>query len=284
MFGYVRIRKPELKIKDYECYHAFYCGLCRCLKERHGLLGQLSLTYDMTFLVILLSSVYDLPVKREEYHCVVHPVKRHPMIGTEASAYAADLNVLFSYYHFWDDQIDEPSIRSAMGVRLYHRKCRRIAEKYPRQSKALKRELRKLSLLEQKQCREMDQLADCFGRLLAELFVWKEDPLKSFLWDLGYYLGRFIYIMDAYDDLAEDAKKGRFNPLLQKKNSDFLRQEVNERLLNEISAASAAFEKLPCLEYRDILRNILYAGVWNRFDMMEIPQEEKQRGKRRGSV
>ena len=107
MFGYVRIRKPELLVKDYECYKGFYCGLCHSLRDTYGLRGQVTLTYDMTFLVLLLSSVYDLAVKEEYKRCIIHPAGKRRVIRTEAADYAADINMLLSYYHFVDDKQDE---------------------------------------------------------------------------------------------------------------------------------------------------------------------------------
>ncbi|MBR1741944.1 MAG: hypothetical protein IJ733_08770, partial [Lachnospiraceae bacterium] len=99
MFGYVQIRKPELKIKDYEVYHGFYCGLCSVLKEQYGFLGEFTLTYDMTFLVILLSSVYDLPVQKRKERCLIHPAKKHLKLINEATEYVAHFNILLAYYH-----------------------------------------------------------------------------------------------------------------------------------------------------------------------------------------
>ena len=112
--------------------------------------------------------------------------------------------------------------------------------------------------------------------MLAEVFAWKEDGLADFFRETGYYLGKFIYIMDAFEDLPEDTHKERFNPYLGNDRRELLPQ-VEEQLLTEIAAAGAAFEKLPCLEYRDIMRNILYAGVWNRFDRIkqELQKEEQ---------
>ena len=90
MFGYVQIRKPELKVKDYELYHGFYCGLCSQLKEQHGFLGQITLTYDMTFLVLLLTSAYDIPVKNSTSRCMMHPGKKQLHLTNEITEYAAD--------------------------------------------------------------------------------------------------------------------------------------------------------------------------------------------------
>lgn len=276
MFGYVRILKPELLVKDYECYKGFYCGLCHSLRDTYGLRGQVTLTYDMTFLVLLLSSVYDLAVKEEHKRCIIHPAGKRRVIRTEAADYAADINMLLSYYHFVDDKQDEHSLAASLGVQMYRGQSRRLEQHYPRQARAIAEGMQRLHLLEQEDCRNVSALADCFGRMLAEVFVWKEDGLADFFRETGYYLGKFIYIMDAFEDLPKDTHKERFNPYLGTDRRELLPQ-VEEQLLTEIAAAGAAFEKLPCLEYRDIMRNILYAGVWNRFDRIkqELQKEEQ---------
>lgn len=276
MFGYVRVRKPDLKVKDYECYRGFYCGLCHTLQHAYGMRGQITLTYDMTFLVMLLSSVYDLPVEEKQRRCIVHPLKRHRTITGEAGKYAADMNVMLSYYHFLDDQHDEPSLKAAAGVQAYKRMCRQVIGKYPRQAKVVRKELAKLSHLEAKQSTDASEVAECFGRLLAELFVWKEDAFAVYFRRLGYYLGRYIYLMDAYDDLPEDMQKGRYNPFSGQTQEEAAAQ-VEQLLLQEIAAAADAFEKLPCIEYVDIMRNILYAGVWNRFDAIRIQKQKEEK-------
>ena len=175
MFGYVRIRKPELLVKDYECYKGFYCGLCHSLRDTYGLRGQVTLTYDMTFLVLLLSSVYDLAVKEEYKRCIIHPAGKRRVIRTEAADYAADINMLLSYYHFVDDKQDEHSLAASLGVQMYRGQSRRLEQHYPRQARAIAEGMQRLHLLEQEDCRNVSALADCFGCMLAEVFAWKED-------------------------------------------------------------------------------------------------------------
>ena len=276
MFGYVQIRKPELKIKDYEVYHGFYCGLCTVLKEQYGFLGEITLTYDMTFLVILLSSVYHVPVKRKKEHCILHPVKRHLKLSNEMTEYAAHLNMILSYYHFLDDKKDENSKKAWTMTKLYYRRYKRAAFDLKEKEKEICKCLKQLSVVEQEQEADAGKPADCFGRLVAELFDCRKDAFSDYFRDLGYHLGRFIYIMDAYDDLEKDVEKGSYNPFKLMRKKEHFEQTVEELLLDEISKAAAAFEKLPCLSYRDILRNILYAGVWNRFDQIRLEKKKKR--------
>ena len=197
MFGYVQVRKPELKIKDYDVYHAYYCGLCERLKKKHGFKGQITLTYDMTFLVILLTSLYDIRCSHEKVHCIVHPAKKHDILYNEVTDYCADINMILSYYHCKDDKEDDRSVKGAVGTAVYKKTGQKLSRKYKNQANVIKKTLNELDILEKTGSNDIIALADCFGKLLAEVFVYREDIFKKYLMDMGYYLGRFIYIMDA---------------------------------------------------------------------------------------
>ena len=138
MFGYVTICEPELKVKDFKKYKAYYCGLCRALKEEFGFMGQMTLTYDMTFAVILLTSLYESIAGMEMHRCKTHPVKKQMMLRNEITSYAAAMNVLLAYYHLDDDWRDEKKVSSLLAKSAVHGKVRKIMEQYPRQSKAIR--------------------------------------------------------------------------------------------------------------------------------------------------
>ena len=110
MFGYVTVNKPEIKFKDFDMYRSFYCGLCRELRERYGIPGQISLTYDMTFVVLLLSGLYEPPTQKGTSRCAVHPLKPQPVRRNEITTYCADMNVILSYYKCMDDWQDEKKL------------------------------------------------------------------------------------------------------------------------------------------------------------------------------
>ncbi len=197
---------------------------------------------------------------------MVHPGRKHLRLRSEATEYVAHLNMLLAYYHFQDDFEDEGSKKAWLGTKIYRRRKGKAAKQYGVQEKLIRSPLSELSQMEQRGEEDIFKLADCFGRLMAEAFDYRQDVLSKYLRESGYYLGRFIYIMDAYDDLEEDEKKGCFNPLIARRGQEDFEHWVEGMLFDEISAAAAAFQKLPCLEYKDILGNILYAGVWNRYD------------------
>jgi len=266
MFGYVTIEKPELKIKEFNRYHAYYCGLCHTLKERHGFLGQMTLTYDMTFLVLLLTSLYEPETRHAQKHCVVHPVKKHDLFVNEISAYAADMNVALAYHHFMDDWNDEKKMKGLAGASLLKSKYPAIERRYPRQCKAIASSLKKLQQYETANEKSLDLVSGCFGTLMAELFVYKQDVWEETLRNVGFYLGKYIYLIDAYFDLEEDIKNKSYNPLIFYKDRADYEDFCHEMLLLMISETANAFEKLPCVKDVQILRNILYGGVWTKYN------------------
>lgn len=277
MFGYVTVCEPELKMKDYRKYKSYYCGLCQTLKERHGHLGQLTLTYDMTFAIILLTSLYEADTKTASHRCKVHPVKKQTMLQNEFAEYAADMNILLAFYHLKDDWQDEKKPGALVGMQALHKKAEKIIQKYPRQSKVIRRELKALGKLEVVNSQNLDETAGCFGRLMEELFIYKKDMWEETLRKLGFYLGKFIYIMDAYDDLETDLKENHYNPLKEmysKYSHDEYEKRCGDILQMMMAETSRYFEMLPCLEDADILRNILYAGVWTKYHKIQNKRAE----------
>lgn len=270
MFGYVTVDKPELKIRDYYQYKGYYCGLCRQLREKYGIRGQAALSYDMTFVVILLSSLYEEKTRMDTGRCAVHPVKKIPSLRNCVTEYGADMNVLLTYYHFVDDWQDERSLQGIAGLHVLHRGVRQVEREYPRQANAVRRQLKSLKCMEQRQSQDVDATSGCFGRLMEELFIFRRDAWEERLRRLGFFLGKFVYIMDAFDDLEEDMEKGLYNPLKelwtrnQGKPGEFDRV-CGQMLEMMVAECCSAFEQLPILQEADILRNILYSGVWVKY-------------------
>lgn len=282
MFGYVTVDKPELKVKDYYKYKAYYCGLCRTLKEKYGLTGRLTLTYDMTFAIILLTSLYESETCLVKHRCPVSPVKPVAMLRNEITEYGAAMNIVLSYYHFKDDWNDEKSVTGFAAAGIMRRRAKKIEKLYPRQCAAIRRELKKLHRFEAAESENIDETAGCFGRLMAELMVYTEDMWSETLRRIGFYLGKFIYIMDAWDDLDRDMKKGSYNPLRRLHGEKDYEARCRQMLTMMMAECSSAFELLPCIEDADILRNILYSGVWTKRNarLKEIKErEENNHGK-----
>ncbi len=280
MFGYVTIDKPELKVKEFYRYKSYYCGLCRTLKEEYGFRGRMTLSYDMAFLVLFLTSLYETPTKELQSHCPLHPVKKIPMLQNEISEYGAKMNILLVYFKCEDDWKDDKSLKGIAGMHLFRKKAKELCKEYKRQAQVIQKQLKVLAVYEEQQEETLDLAAGAFGKLMAELFVYKEDMWEQELRNFGFYLGKFIYIMDAYDDLEEDLKTGSYNPLKAvKKNSkddNDYENTVQQILVMMMAEATAAFEKLPLLWDSEILRNILYSGVWAKYNKKQKEKQEKQ--------
>lgn len=276
MFGYVKIFGPELKMKDYYKYKAYYCGLCRTLKEEFGFIGQMTLTYDMTFLIILLTSLYEMETDQKQSHCLVHPVKKVTMLTNEITRYVAEMNIVLSYHHLKDDWQDEHSMAGLTGSGLLGKFYRKIELNYPEKCSIIKKCLKRLNDCEIRGETDIDMVAGCFGELMSELFVWKKDRWEDILRKTGFYLGKFIYILDAYEDREKDIKKNSFNPLKDLSVKEEYEDSIKNMLTMMMAECSGEFEKLPCLFDIDILRNILYDGVWVKYNALQNEKNIKK--------
>lgn len=266
MFGYVTANKPELKMREFARYKGFYCGLCRRLRKHYGPLGQMTLTYDMTFLILLLSSLYEPETAEENKRCLIHPGRKQYMLYNEISDYAADMNILLTEEHLRDDWEDEKKITGYAGMKAFAGKKKKIEKRYPRQAESIRNSLAELAKRERENCQDIDAAARPFGKLMAELFVWKEDAFQKILRSFGFYLGKFIYIMDACMDVEKDRKKGCYNPFSDSCGSEGYEERVRGMLEGTIKMAIVEFEKLPLEQDLPILRNILYEGVFTNYE------------------
>ena len=274
MFGYVVMNKPEIRFKDFDLYRSFYCGLCRELREKYGISGQITLTYDMTFVVVLLSALYEPPTQKGTTRCVIHPVCRQPVRKNVATEYGADMNVLLTYYKCMDDWEDEKKFAALGYGKILQRKNNRLSRQYPEKAEKIRKLLEKLSQMEKAGETDIDKMSGCFGQIMEEIFAWKKDVWEDSLRRMGFYLGKFIYILDAYDDVEKDVKNGNYNPFAEKYIMKGFDEQVRQLLIMMMAQTCREFEKLPIIKYTDILRNILYYGVWCRFEMIARKRRE----------
>lgn len=265
MFGYIAINKAEMKFRDFDIYHAYYCGLCKDLKERYGRSGQLTLSYDMTFLIILLSGLYEPPAEDSIRNCVAHPFQKHAARTNEITQYAADMNIVLSYYKCLDDWTDEHKKEAWINSRLLRSKVKQIEKTYPEKVKLIRDMLAQISSCEKANEQDLDKMAGLFGEIMAEIFVWKQDIWKDSLHRMGFFLGKFIYLMDAYEDIEKDAVSGNYNPFMTIKDHENFDSECQNMLMMQMAECCRAFERLPIVQDAGILRNILYSGVWAKF-------------------
>ena len=265
MFGYVTVNRSYLSEEAAARYDGFYCGLCLALKEAGGQAARTVLSNDMTFLTVLLSALYEEEPQVSKGRCLMHPLKTKRFLRNGISGYCAQMNLLLAYYNLLDDWKDDHDLRALAAVKALKPCVKRIGKAYPRQRKAVTEYVSALSDIEKKDVRNADAGARLTGQMLAEVFAMKEDEWAGDLRAMGHGLGRFIYMMDAYEDVDRDLKNGLYNPFSTIRTQPDFDDRCKEVLMFHMADCARAFERLPILQDTEILRNILYSGVWMKF-------------------
>ena len=277
MFGYIAPVLSVLNEEQKNRYRSFYCGVCHALKQRHGQTGRLSLSNDMTFLAILLCSLYEPDASRTVSRCGVHPLKSHEFLSSPLIDYAADMNALLFYWKCVDQQMDDHSLRGKAGTAVYRSSLAKIRALWPLQAAGVENALTLLWEEESKATPAPDRLCNLSGEMLGSVFVPRpEDPWSSVLRSVGNGLGRFIYWMDAWEDYDSDRKQHRFNPLTVYHDRPDYEEFCRETLELLIAEASQSFEILPLEQDLDLLRNVLYSGVWQRYLLRQEKNKRKE--------
>ncbi len=266
MFGYVLVSANKLSEEEMNCYRSHYCGLCRSLKQHYGFTGQMTLTFDLTFLSLLLSSLYEPKCEIKCTNCIAHPFKKHEENLNEFSQYAADMSILLTYYKCLDDWEDDRKFKQLFLAKLLKSKSKRLKKLYSEKIEFVRGKLKELSVCEKENETDIDKVSGIFGKIMEEMFVYKHDEWEQTLRRMGFFLGKFIYILDAYEDYEEDIKKNSYNPL-KGKYSDESFDEMIEKILTLMMAECArAYEFLPIVENTASLKNIIYSDVWTRYE------------------
>jgi len=275
VFGYILPEKPELKIREYELFRAYYCGLCKSIGRRYGQLPRLTLNYDSAFLALLIDSVSpeEVHVKRER--CFVHPLKKRlTVVGNDVLDYSSDMNIILAYYSLRDRWKDDKNTAAYAGSLVLKAAYRKVRKKYPEKCDIIEKRLDELSRLEESKCASMDMAAEPFARMMAEILAHRplcankknEEVLK---W-IGYNLGKWIYILDAFDDIEDNIKRSCYNPLLcqfgyssgdYQEFKDSIRSEVEFNLMYSLNQIAKAYELLELKRNSGIIENIVYMGM-----------------------
>ena len=288
MFGYVQPLKPELKMKEYEAFRGYYCGLCKAIKERYTNTARFMLNYDCAALSLLHSSMSDTvpEVKREA--CIVNPLKKRTVVRSPESDYAAAVNVLLGYAKIKDTAADEKSIPAGLLQFFYKGVAKKAAEDFPGFSGEFEQRMRNLRNLEMQKCDDVDAVSSEFAHLLAAVFScaphrFIDEEAKKALWYVGYNLGRWIYIADALDDMKKDHKTRQYNVYLQRPYSDIdalknqIREEAAFNLNYSLAEACKAYELLDIKRDKALIDNIMYLGLAKK-------TEDVLKGEPNGSV
>lgn len=283
MFGYVTPMKPELKVKDFYLFKSYYCGLCFSIKDIFGNIPRMALNYDMTFLAILLDGLRDENLKIEQKRCMAHLTKKKPVIlDNEAINYAASMNISLFYYKLLDDKLDDNSLKSKFALLALNPYRKKFSKEIIEINSIISDNLNKLTQLENsKDFTSIDEICHPFSLIVG--FILSKYPyklaedskeLRSDLFNFGYSLGKWIYLIDALDDLKEDMEKNKFNPISYLYNIDNLpynqfKPMIKERLeFNILSCACTCdeyFMKLPLKKNEEIIGNIISLGMMDKY-------------------
>ena len=261
MFGYVMANGAELDKDQKKRYGAVYCGICRQIRERASNTARLGLSYDMAFLALLLMSLYEPEEAGGKNACRLHPISKRPWVDNEYIRYCADMNVALAYYNCMDDYADEGKVTSKLMAGVFEKTLPQIRQQYSRQCSAIESCLEQLRALEKAGCENPDEPAGCFGALMAQLLVYREDMWSQTLRNMGMALGRYIYLADAAVDYRRDRRKKQYNPFLAMGMGENW-EAWEQYLVLAMGRCTDAYERLPLVQDKKLLDNILYSGVW----------------------
>lgn len=257
MFGYINVLKDELKIKDYNTFRAFYCGLCKTQGELFGNLSRISLSYDFTFLAILLASLGTGGYKYADGRCMFHPLhKKNIVKRCEALEYCSYMNMVLTYYKIKDDINDRTFSKKTAAYPIFAPHMKKISKKYGNKMEIIEYNLERLGKYEQSGIKDIDKTSDTFGKIMEEIFDFDEDN-SVVLRIFGYNIGKWLYTVDAADDFDEDEKHGNFNPFSSKEDIS----KAAPAVWYNLSEAAKAYELLDIVRNKELLDNVVYLNL-----------------------
>ncbi len=273
MFGYVKAYKPELRVWELETYKAVYCSLCRNLGKTYGVLTRFTLSYDFVFLALLAHSLENGQDNFKNLRCPFNPLKKCKQCadktkGLNLSSAAA---MIMLYYKAEDNVSDSKGVKKLFYKLMlpFFKSKRKKAEKlYPDIDSIVKDYIEAQVVLEQNHCSNIDEICEPTSKALARIFEMcsEGEEQKRVLNNLGYCLGKWIYLIDCANDIEKDIKSGSYNVLRysipQGEDPKNYSKETLVPILNTcISNATLSFELLDIKKYKGILENILYLGL-----------------------
>lgn len=279
MFGYIRADNAQLKMYEYELYTGYYCGVCKSIGSRYGQIPRLALTYDAAFLAMCLEALNDTPDKPVMERCITHHIKKKTVIKNSAIDYAADVMLILAWHNLLDDANDEGKIYAKAATTLMKRKYEKLSRKRPQLCFDVERCLDEMSRLERAKCANLDQVAECFAQIMQALIVgYRENELPEgadkVLSRIGYHLGKWIYLIDAVDDIEKDMKSGAYNPLFYRFDlgvdetaeefSSRIEADCRRNLLTYLEEIAKCYDLLDIKKNKGIIENVIFIGLMDQ--------------------
>ena len=276
MLGYIVPCKSELKIREFEVYNAYYCAVCHSIRDRYGQLPRLLLSYDSVFLAMMISALDSSNDEIKTFHCLTHPFKKRNIVSSMPEIdYAADILVILAYFNLKDDKEDERKAIGYAGELLLRSAYKKIKARMPDKAATICDSLDEIKRLEKADETQIDVIEEPFAVIMETVMDWpgiddleinvEVNDKKAFLISMhlayrqiGHYLGKWIYLIDAIDDLEMDIKSGSYNPL---KYEEYTKERLHLNLQLYLAKVAEAMELLPLRKNIEILKNIVYVGL-----------------------
>ena len=289
MLGYVVPCKSELKLREFEVYNAYYCAICHSIRDRYGQLPRLLLSYDSVFLAMIISALDSSDDQISTFRCLTHPTRKRNIVScTPEIDYAADVLIMLAYFNLNDDKEDEHKVLGYAGELLLRGAYKRVKYNMPEKADIVSKALNEIKALEKGEEPLIDRIEEPFAYIMETVMDWpgiddmlvREDIsdkgayLKSMheaYKQIGHYLGKWIYLIDAIDDLEKDKKSGSYNPL---KYEDFSIDRLKLNLQLYLAKIAEAIELLPIRKNVEIIKNIVYVGLNTKSD--EVLEKYKE--------
>lgn len=290
MLGYVKVFKPELKVREYEVYCGYYCGVCKSIGKRYGQLPRMALSYDAAFLALLLESISDRLDAPTQEHCVAHPlIKKKTIIRNAAIDYAADVMLILAWYKLLDDANDEGKLYAKGTMLAFRRIFNKLRKKHSALCESIEAHLTELSTLEKEKCGHLDMATEAFSKIMESILsegykaLCESDPETSDSYaafdedrrmlfaTIGYHMGKWVYLIDAVDDIEDNIETGAYNPLIYRfgfdkaeSPSEFrkrIEEDLKFNLYHYLAMIGNCLETLEIKKNKGIIENVIYFGL-----------------------
>lgn len=276
MFGYITPLEGELKVKEQQFYKSLYCGLCKTMGKRVCPESRMTLSYDIVFLALVRFLLSEEKVEFKKCRCSVSPFKKKTVVLSNPSLnYCSAVGALLAYHNIADDVSDKKGVKrlGAKALLSFSKRMRKRAA-IPELDSYISKKLKELSDIEKSGQKSLDMCADSFGELLKYVFSYGyggDASKKLIAEEIGYNIGKWIYILDAADDYEKDKKSGEFNPI-----EDFDAQKLEITLTMCLTGVERAVCLIDAYDsgIMSIVQNIIYLGM--PFKAKKVLEKEVQ--------
>ncbi len=261
MFGYIKPCKAKLSEEEEKIYKAYYCGLCKSINSRYSFFARGFLHFDCAYLYLLYSALSEEEPEYKTQGCAFNPFMRRLMAHSPEAGGAAAVNMLLTEGKLLDNIADDHSALAWLLHTFFRPVFGKAQKRYFEAYRAVNHRMENIRALENKRCGNIDEIANESALMLAEVVVANPYVESSSLFEFAYNIGRWVYLIDALDDLEKDIKRGRYNPIAAAYGHEYRREDVEYSLMFSLKQASYHYCSLKLNRHKEVLDNIMYAGL-----------------------